>query len=48
MRKIKVVSLVNSATVVKESNFNYKVDEYKASIWRNMLCMMAFTDHSIF
>ncbi|CAO3632894.1 unnamed protein product [Mucor fragilis] len=34
MRKIKVVSLVNSATVVKESNFNYKVDEYKDKLQR--------------
>ncbi|KAK4517126.1 uncharacterized protein ATC70_000456 [Mucor velutinosus] len=29
MRKIKVVSLANSFRMVNESNFNYKVDEYK-------------------
>ncbi|GAN06733.1 hypothetical protein MAM1_0134c06221 [Mucor ambiguus] len=34
MRGIKVVSLANSATVVKESNFNYKVDEYKDKLQR--------------
>ncbi|KAL9537062.1 hypothetical protein MBANPS3_012116 [Mucor bainieri] len=34
MRKIRVVSLANSAPVVKVSNFNYKVNEYKDKLQR--------------